>query len=86
MAIEYINSDPSILGDYELQMLVVDTQCKVDFAMKYFLQYVVDKTRPIAGILGRFEILFVGLRLWPSGYRHRLSCERARVRISEQAG
>jgi len=53
MAIEYINSDPSILGDYELKMIVVDTQCKVDVAMKQFLEYVVDKTQPIAGILGR---------------------------------
>lgn len=56
MAIEYINSDPSILGDYDLQMLVVDTQCKVDLAMKHFLEYVVDKTHPIAGILGMNNI------------------------------
>lgn len=57
MAVEYINSDPSILGDYELRMLVVDTQCKVDVAMKHFLEYVVDKTQPIAGILGIAELI-----------------------------
>jgi ABC-type branched-subunit amino acid transport system substrate-binding protein len=53
MAIEYINSDPTILGDYELKMLVVDTQCTVNLAMEQFLNYVVDKTYPIAGILGK---------------------------------
>ena len=54
MAVEYVNRDPNILADYELILLVQDTQCKVDIAMTQFLQYVVNKTHPIAGILGLF--------------------------------
>ena len=55
MAVEYINSDPNILRDYELELKLSDTQCKVDIAMKHFLNYVVDKTHPIAGILGKSD-------------------------------
>ena len=52
MAIEYINNNPEILADYELTLLIQDTQCKVDVAMTQFLQYAINKTHPIAGILG----------------------------------
>ena len=52
MAIEYINNNPEILADYELTLLIQDTQCKVDVAMTQFLQYAINKTNPIAGILG----------------------------------
>lgn len=53
MAVEYVNSDDNILPDYDLQLLVQDTRCQVDVAMAQFLQYVVNKTHPIAGILGK---------------------------------
>jgi len=53
MAVEYINRDSSILGDYQLDLLVEDTECKVDVAMKHFLHYAVDGVLPVAGILGK---------------------------------
>jgi len=53
MAVEYINRDSSILGDYQLDLLVEDTECKVDIAMKHFLHYAVDGEHPVAGILGK---------------------------------
>jgi len=56
MAIEYINRDRTILGDYQLDLLVEDTECKVDVAMKHFLYYAVDGEHPVAGILGEFSL------------------------------
>jgi len=53
MAVEYINRDSSILGNYQLDLLVEDTECKVDIAMKHFLHYAVDEEHPVAGILGK---------------------------------
>jgi len=53
MAVEYINRDSSILGNYQLDLLVEDTECKVDIAMKHFLHYAVDGEHPVAGILGQ---------------------------------
>jgi len=52
MAVENVNADSSILTDYELVLLVQDTQCKVDLTMKHFVQYISNKTHPIAGIVG----------------------------------
>jgi len=54
MAVEYINRDSSILGDYQLDLLVEDTECKVDVAMKHFLRYAVDGEHTVAGILGKY--------------------------------
>ena len=53
MAIDFINDDDSILPDYQLVLLVQDTQCKVDMAMKHFVQYISNVTHPIAGIVGK---------------------------------
>lgn len=53
MAVEKINKDPTILPDHRLVLLVEDTQCIVDVAMKHFVQFVGNKTHPIAGILGK---------------------------------
>jgi len=53
MAIEYINRDSSILGNYQLDLLVEDTECKVDVAMKHFLHYAVDGEHPVAAIVGK---------------------------------
>lgn len=72
MAVELINSDVSILADYELILLVQDTECKVDIAMKHFVQYMSNKTHPIAGILGNHSfillfyllIYFINLFFW----------------------
>ena len=54
MAVEYINRDTSILGDYQLDLLVEDTECKVDVTMKHFLHYAVDGEHTVAGILGKY--------------------------------
>ena len=58
MALEIINHDPDILPDYELNMLIQDTQCKSDVVMKQFMYLTVNRTRPIAGILGKFSHCF----------------------------
>lgn len=52
MALELINHDPDILPDYELIMLIEDTECRSDVVMKQFMHLIVNTTRPIAGILG----------------------------------
>jgi len=52
MAIDFVNNDPNILKDYDLYLLLKDTQCKVDVAMTQYLQYAINTTYPIAGILG----------------------------------
>ena len=52
MALEFINQDPDILSEYELVLLIQDTQCKTDLVIKQFLYYLVNDTNPIAGILG----------------------------------
>jgi len=54
MAVEYINRDSSLLGDYQLDLLVEDTECKVDVAMKHFLHYAVDGEHTVAAILGKY--------------------------------
>jgi len=53
MAVEYINRDSRILGDYELKLLVEDTECRMDVAMKHFIHYAVDGKHPVAGIIGK---------------------------------
>ena len=53
MAVEVINKMNNILHDYELVLLIQDTQCKVDIVMKQFMYYIVNETHPIAGIIGR---------------------------------
>lgn len=57
MAVELINSNPHILQDYELVLLIQDTQCKIDIVMKQFMYYIVNETHPIAGILGKCQSL-----------------------------
>ncbi len=57
MALELINNDPNILSDYELIMLIQDTQCKSDVVMKQFMYFLVNTTHPIAGVLGRWSVL-----------------------------
>lgn len=58
MAVEYVNSNNSLLADYELILLERDTQCTVDLAMKHFVQYVTNKTHPIAGIVGQPHTIY----------------------------
>ncbi|KAK2146668.1 hypothetical protein LSH36_590g02059 [Paralvinella palmiformis] len=52
MAVDYINSQSTILADYQLELKVVDTQCKGDIAMKQFMHLISNDTHPIAGIIG----------------------------------
>jgi len=52
MALAYINSDPNILPDIDLQMQVLDTKCMADKAVSEFFKLVLDKTHKIAGIIG----------------------------------
>jgi len=65
MAVEYINRDSSILGNYQLDLLVEDSECRVDIAMKHFLHYAVDGEHTVAGILGKYFIYFIlGVVQW----------------------
>lgn len=53
LAIEHINADPRYLNDFQVELLVRDTQCKTDIAMTEFMHLIANSTHPIAGILGR---------------------------------
>ena len=53
MALEYINRDNAILPDYEIIMIIQDTQCKSDVVMKQFMYFLVNNSHPVAGILGK---------------------------------
>lgn len=52
MALDFINADPNILPDYDLQLLIQDTKCMVDVAMTQFLKLVIDTPYQVAGIIG----------------------------------
>lgn len=52
MAKEYVNNADDILPEYELFLSIHDTQCLVDVAMPEFLRLVINKTHPIAGVVG----------------------------------
>ncbi len=56
MALEFVNHDPGILMDYELMLVIQDTQCKADLVIKQFMYFVVNDTHPVAGILGKLII------------------------------
>ena len=53
MALEFINRNSSILPDYEIIIIVQDTQCKSDVVMKQFLHFLVNTTHPVSAILGK---------------------------------
>ncbi len=55
MALELINNDTNILSDYELILLIQDTQCKSDVVMKQFMYFLVNRTQPVAGVLGMYR-------------------------------
>ncbi|XP_046552230.1 guanylate cyclase D-like [Haliotis rubra] len=54
LAIEMVNRDPRILPEHQLEMLVSDTRCVADEAMRAFIKFITEKTptSPMAGILG----------------------------------
>lgn len=48
-----INNNKSILGDYKLELLIADGQCRSDLVMKRFIDYVVNKQfESLIGVLG----------------------------------
>ncbi|XP_045472774.1 uncharacterized protein LOC123679301 isoform X2 [Harmonia axyridis] len=53
MAESAINENKSILGDYKLEVLMSDGQCRSDLVMKMFIDYVVNKQfESLIGVLG----------------------------------
>lgn len=53
LAISRINRDSNILPNYDLEMIVVDSQCKADVAMREYIKYIHNSTNlQIAGVLG----------------------------------
>ncbi|XP_052822135.1 uncharacterized protein LOC106880693 isoform X4 [Octopus bimaculoides] len=52
MAIEWVNADTNVLPNHELHLLIKDTQCRTDVAMRSFIDLATNTTIPIAGILG----------------------------------
>lgn len=52
MAVDLINRNDSLLENYNLQLEFRDTQCKSDLVMKAYMEFVLNDSQPIAGILG----------------------------------
>lgn len=52
LALDLINQDPYILPEHQLEMVVSNSECLPDVAMKAFIKYITNTTIPIAGILG----------------------------------
>lgn len=55
MALEFINRNNNILPDYEITMIVQDTQCKSDVVMKQFMHFLLNNSHPVAAILGEYN-------------------------------
>ena len=53
MAQEHINRDDRFLADYDISLVIKDTECKTDIAMKELMHFMVNETHPIVGILGK---------------------------------
>lgn len=52
MARDAINSNSSVLRDYNLALLANDGQCKSDMVMKSFIDYIVHNYEQLIGVLG----------------------------------
>ncbi|WAR11683.1 IGF1R-like protein, partial [Mya arenaria] len=51
LALDIINKDPTVLPEHELEMIVSNSECLPDVAMKAFIKYITNNTISIAGIL-----------------------------------
>ena len=54
LALNLINSDPYILPEHTLELVVSNSECLPDVAMKAFIKYITNNTIPITAVLGRF--------------------------------
>ncbi|XP_041375599.1 guanylate cyclase D-like [Gigantopelta aegis] len=52
LALERVNQDSKILPNHSLELIVSDTQCISDEAMKAFIKFITDSSITLAGILG----------------------------------
>lgn len=52
VAVDWVNADRNVLPNYELCLLVSDSQCRTNVAMRAFIAFATNSSIPIAGILG----------------------------------
>lgn len=52
IAIDFINRDEHVLPNTQIRLLIQDTQCTTDIALKQFMNLFVNDSYPIIGILG----------------------------------
>lgn len=57
MALKDVNTNDSVLANYELEPVIVDGQCKADMVMKGFIDIITndDYKKSFIGILGKFQ-------------------------------
>ena len=61
LALKLIDKSEAILKNYKLDMIAHDTKCQPDIVLAYFLNFLVNVTHPIAGILGNYTDRSCGL-------------------------
>ena len=52
LALDLINNDPHILPEHSLELVVSNSECLPDVAMKAFIKYITNNTIPITAVLG----------------------------------
>ena len=52
LALNLINNDPHILPEHSLELVVSNSECLPDVAMKAFIKYITNNTIPITAVLG----------------------------------
>ena len=53
LALDLINNDPRILPEHSLELVVSNSECLPDVAMKAFIKYITNNTIPITAVLGK---------------------------------
>ena len=54
MAVDAVNSNETILRDYNLRLAIDNGECKTETVMSTFIQYILfNKYRKMVGILGK---------------------------------
>ncbi|XP_060082316.1 uncharacterized protein LOC132561632 [Ylistrum balloti] len=53
LALDRVNKNPGVLPNHDLELIIVDSQCKADVAMREYIKYIHNSTNlNIAGVLG----------------------------------
>ena len=62
LALDLINNDPHILPEHSLELVVSNSECLPDVAMKAFIKYITNNTIPITAVLGTVKKNLLTLR------------------------